>query len=341
MTLPKFEYAQPRSSSEACRLLEAHGGEAHAIAGGTDLIIALKNRQKTPQMLVDLSGIPGLNQISYSDEDGLRIGALVSLRHLAANSVIREKYPILAQAASSVGTIQVQAMGTIAGNLCQDTCCMFFNRSAAVRQSLEPCHKLGGEVCHVVNCSEECWSTYAGDLAPALLVLRAKVKIADTQGEQVIHLRKLFSDDGVRPHTLMPGQLITEIQVPSPAPHSGGAYLKLRQRDTLDFALLGVAVNLTLEPEDGICNDAAVALTAVDSAPPVVEEADWLKGKRLTNKLILKFAKTVRDKVHPVKNLYGLTVQYRREMTAVYVELAVQQARQSATRFRGASCREK
>jgi len=330
MTLPKFEYAQPQSTAEACQLLAARGGEAHVIAGGTDLIMALKNRQKVVKMLVDLSAISGLNQISYSETNGLKIGALVSLRHLAASPVVKQKYPILAQAALAVGTAQLQAMGTVGGNLCQDTCCMYFNRSATMRQSLEPCHKLGGDVCHVVNCSEDCWATYAGDLAPALLVLGAKTRIAGLEGEKVVSLTDLFSNDGTRPHTLRPGQFITEIDVPPSAPHSGGVYLKLRQRETLDYALLGVAVNLTMEPGDGICKDAALALTAVDKGPLLVEEAKQLNGKKPTDELISAVAKAAREKSRPIKSLYGFTVHYRREMIPVYVELAMQQARQRA-----------
>jgi len=336
MKLPKFEYVRPKSIGAACDILAAGGEQAHAIAGGTDLIMALKNRQKVAKMLVDISAIAQLDQISYSDEDGLRVGAMVSLRHVAAHPLVREKYPLLVQAALSVGSVQLRAMGTIGGNLCQDTCCMYFNRSALVRQSLEPCHKLGGEVCHVVNRSEDCWAAYAGDVAPALLVLRAQVKVADASGEKIIPLHELFSRDGKRPLTLQPGQLITEIQAPAPSPHSGGAYHKLRQRETLDYPLLGVAVNLTMGAGDGICKDAALAMTAVDKAPVVVavetlHATSLLKGQRLTDELIQEFAKAVRKLAHPMKNLCGLTSNYRLQMVDVLVESAVQQALRDAT----------
>ncbi|MBI2985948.1 MAG: FAD binding domain-containing protein [Deltaproteobacteria bacterium] len=335
MKLPRFKYVEPRSIRKACEFLQAPQDEVQIIAGGTDLIMALKNRQKIPKLLVDISGIPGLKEIKYSDKDGLRVGVLATLRHLTAHPVVREKYPVLVQAALSVGTPQIRAMSTIGGNLCQDTCCMYFNRSAMVRQTLEPCHKLGGQVCHVVNASEECWATYAGDVAPALLVLRARVKIAGLRGEKVVPLHELFSCDGKRPHTLRPGQLVTEIQVPAPSPSSGGAYLKLRQRETLDYPLLGVAVNLTMEGEDGICKDASLALTAVDKAPVVVEEANRLKGKKLTHELMQDLTKAAIKRAHPIKDLCDLTATYRRNMVNVYVESATQQALQSvAKQFR-------
>ncbi|MBI3941360.1 MAG: FAD binding domain-containing protein [Acidobacteria bacterium] len=331
MKLPKFEYAAPESLGQACRLLESRGEEAHPIAGGTDLLMALKNRQKFPKMLVDLGAVPNLSRIEYSDADGLRIGAMVSLRRLAANPIVREKYPILVQAALSVGTVQLQAMGTVGGNLCQDTCCMYFNRSAMVRQSLEPCHKLGGCICHVVSSSEECWAAYTGDLAPALLALGASVSMAGPGGEQRLPLQELFSGDGKRPIALRPGQLLAEIQVPAAPPRSGAVYLKLRQRETLDYPLLGVAVHLTLERgENGHCKTAALAMTAVDKAPILLQEAGKLAGRKLTEAQIRELARAAYKRAHPMKNLYGLTTKYRLSMVEVYVEMAVRQALESA-----------
>ncbi len=173
MNLPGFEFAEPESIVKACQRLESQGEDAHVIAGGTDLLTLMKSRLKEPKVLVDLKGIPNLDQISYSDQDGLKVGALVSLRRLAADASVTEKYPILEQATLSVGSPQLRAMGTLGGNLCQDNICLYFDPSAAVRQSVEPCHKLGGAVCYVVERSEVCWATYAGDVAPALLVLGA------------------------------------------------------------------------------------------------------------------------------------------------------------------------
>ncbi len=331
MNLPGFEFAEPESIVEACQGLESQGEEAHVIAGGTDLLTLMKSRLKEPKVLVDLKGIPNLDQISYSDQNGLKVGALVSLRRLAADASVREKYPILEQATLSVGSPQLRAMGTLGGNLCQDNICLYFDPSAAVRQSVEPCHKLGGAVCYVVERSEDCWATYAGDVAPALLVLGAKVKIVDCSGEKVIPLSQLFSCDGKRPHTLQPGQLITQIQVPVPAPHSGGAYLKLRQRETLEYPLLGVAVQLTMEGKEGLCKDASLALTAVDKAPVTVKEADRLKGTKLTDDVIEELAKAAYRQAHPIKNLCGFTVPYRLKMVHAFVESAIKLALHRAT----------
>ncbi len=118
MNLPGFEFAEPESIVKACQRLESQGEEAHVIAGGTDLLPLMKSRLKAPKVLVDLKGIPNLDQISYSDQDGLKVGALVSLRRLAADASVKEKYPVLEQATLSVGSPQLRAMGTLGGNLC-------------------------------------------------------------------------------------------------------------------------------------------------------------------------------------------------------------------------------
>jgi len=340
MKLPEFEYVEPKSIRKACQLLKEKGEKAEAIAGGTDLMMALKNRLKVPEMLVDLRGLSHLNRINYSEKEGLKVGALVSLRQLSGSAVVQEKYPILSRAALDVGTPQLQAMGTVGGNLCQDNLCLYYHRSPMLRQRLEPCHKLGGDVCHAVSRSKICWASYCGDIAPVLLVYQASVKIVDSRGEKIIPLNKFYSGNGKKPNILKPGQIITEIQVPVPSPHSGGAYLKFRLRKTIDYPLLGVAVNLTMdssgESTGQICKHAALALTAVERAPILIEEADELKGKKLSDAFVEKLAGAAYTHAHPLNNICELTPQYRKDLVRVYVKLAAQDALQWATKGEGA-----
>ena len=138
MKLPEYDYTAPVSVDQACRILKENGDAAEIIAGGTALVGRMKNRQKTPGLLVDLKEIPGMDRIQYGEKEGLEIGAMVSLRHLASHPVIKEKYPVLARAASMVGTVQLQAMGTLGGNLCQDNCCVYFDRPAMWREGSGP-----------------------------------------------------------------------------------------------------------------------------------------------------------------------------------------------------------
>lgn len=328
MRLAQFELEVPRTLRAACRLLEGDGGDAQIIAGGTDLLTAMKNRLKNPGLLVDLRQIPHLDEILYSPRKGLRLGALVTLRQLAADRQVRGHYPLLAQAAAEVGSVQLQAMGTVGGNLCQDTCCMYFNRSPMLRAPLAPCHKLGGGACHVVSGSKSCWATYRGDLAPALLALGAEVSVASPAGSEMMPLNRLYSGDGRSPQTLQPGQIVAAIAAPPPAPGSGGAYLKLRLRKTIDYPLLGVAATVSLQ--DGVCQKASLALTAVDKAPVVVREAQSLVGGRVTAEAVELLGQAAYGHAHPVNNASELPPAYRRDMVRVYVRRAMEQALRAA-----------
>ena len=328
MALPELKISTPATVADACRYLEA--GAAEAIAGGTDLLPALKGGLKRPDRLVDLSGIAGLDGLDYSPRGGLEIGALVTLRRLAGDTAVKDHYPVLAEAALQVGSGQLRAMATVAGNLCQDTCCMYLDRPEEVRSSLAPCHKIGGSICHVVPSSDECWAPYSGDMAPVLMALGATVTVAGRGGEADRPLADIFTDDGARPLDLQPGQLITKIKIPSPAPHSGAAYLKLRPRATLDYAVVGVAARVTLDPKDMTCADAAIILTGVGSSPRAVAEAMGLGGERLTGEAIERIAKAAMRLSHPVKNVVGTQPGYRRAMVKVQVARALGESLKAA-----------
>jgi len=326
MRLPELELVSPATVDEACRYLEAGGGAAQVIAGGTDLLVALKEGQQAPETLVDLGGLAGLDEIAYAPESGLEVGALTTLRRLTTNTAIQRHYPALARAAELVGTTQIQAMATLGGNLCQDSCCMYFNRPEAVRRPLAPCHKLGGRICHVVPTSPSCWAPYAGDLAPVLIALGATATVAGRSGETVMPLAEIYSDDGARPLTLAPGQFITKIRCPAAADHAGAVYLKLRPRQTLDYAVVGVAASVRLNPTDLTCRDAAVVLTGVASSPKIVAEAETLRGARLTDEAIAPVAAAATKLAYPVKNVVGSEPGYRRAMVTVHVAQALNDA---------------
>ena len=330
MKLPSFELAEPKSLKRASRLLAERGDRAMVIAGGTDLMQSLKNRLKSPELLVDLYNLPHLNRIEYTTKHGLKIGALVTIRQLANDPVVKDKYPLLAQGASEVGSPQLQVMGTVGGNLCQDNLCLYYNRSPMMRLPLEPCLKLDGTLCNAVSGSQECWAVYAGDLAPVLMALDATITIADSLGKYSIPLSEFFSGDGKRPNRLSAGQILTEISVPSPLPGSGGAYLKMRQRQTVDYALLGVAVHLTLQ--DGVCRALRLALTAVDRAPLLIHEAEQVEGKPIEAEEIEQLAMVASRRARPLNNVIELSPRYRRAMIKVYVRSAIAQAMKLAAR---------
>ena len=326
MKLPKFDLVEPGSIQECCKLLSKQRGRAKVIAGGTDLLMALKNRLKSPATLVDIAGISALSRIRYTKKGGLRVGAMVTLRHLAAHAAVRENYPLLAQAALAVGDAQLQAMGTVGGNLCQDTCCLYYSRQPMWRQALDPCYKLGGRVCHAVKGSKNCWATYCGDLAPALLVLGASLNISGPKGDRVMPLNDLFSGNGKKPQKLTTGQLVTEVQVPPPPPRSGGVYLKMRVRKTIDYPLLGVAAGLTLDPKGKTLKKISVAMTGVEKGPVFIGGDEVIARGGSFSEIIDAMAENAHKKARPINNTYGYSPKYRREMVKVYVRSAAQQS---------------
>ena len=337
MKLPEFEYVEAKTIRKACRLLESEGGQALIIAGGSDILQSLKNRLQAPRALVDLSGISHLGEISFSKRKGLEIGALVSLRQLARDPGVLSNYPMLAQAASMVGTVQLQTMGTVGGNLCQDNLCLYYNRPPMTRLSIAPCHKLGGDVCHAVSASKECWAVFSGDLAPALLALGAQLVIASAAEKQTIALRDFYSGDGLKPNVLKPGQILTHIIVPPPAPNSRAVYLKLRVRQTIDYPLLGVALYLAFEKGSNVCHEARLALTGVDRAPFLIEETERLKGKAIGAAEIGEIAQAAHRRARPLGNVSELSPKYRRDMVDVYVRRAFE-IRDARYEMRDAGC---
>jgi len=327
MKLPKFEYQTPQSLVEACQIAASEGQTAQIIAGGTDLLQALKYRLKSPRLLIDISSLSELQTIDYSRQKGVTIGSLVTLRQLAEHPAIRDHYPLLAQAALSMGSVQLQAMGTIGGNICQDTCCIFYNQPPMSRLGIDPCFKLGGEKCHAVKGSKICWATYCGDMAPALLALRAQLTIAEQSGDKTIPMNSLFSGQGENPHHLQPGQLLKEIHLPPPADDVRGAYLKMRLRKSIDYPLLGVAVNIILaDAEKGTLKEVSIALTAVEKSPLLVVTPATVAECSDLEAQIAIMADAATKAAHPIANTSGYSPRYRREMVKVYVMQAIKQA---------------
>jgi 4-hydroxybenzoyl-CoA reductase subunit beta len=335
VTLPFFAWREPSSVAEACRWL-AEEPDARVLAGGTDLLVSLRNGQKKAGTLIDLSKLPDLRAISYDARAGLRIGALATLREVADDARVRALYPAVAQAAAVAGSPQLKAMASIGGNLCQDSCCMYFNRPEGSRLSLEPCHKLGGCVCHVVASSPECWATYCGDLAPALLALAADVTCATESGSTTRSLESLYTGLGTQPHALSAGEILTDIRLPPHAAPSGSVYVKLRQREAIDYPLAGAAAAVWLDQAGERCLDVAVALTAVDRAPVLLDTAPW-RGGPIGQTEIAAMAGAAERRAEPVKNVAGAAVRYRGRMVRTLTRDALERALDAARR-EGGTC---
>src|SRR6516165_5188724 len=178
--LPTFRLAEPRTIEEAIAACRSHPG-SRFIAGGTDLLVNMRRGISSPEALIDLSGIDELTEIQI-DDSGVTIGAGVTIATLARNNVIVARYRALAQAAEAIAGPGHRILGTVGGNLCLDTRCIYYNQSEWWRRANAYCLKNRGSICHVAPQGQRCHAAFSGDLAPALLVLGAELVIYGTQG---------------------------------------------------------------------------------------------------------------------------------------------------------------
>jgi 4-hydroxybenzoyl-CoA reductase subunit beta len=321
MQLPSFEHLQPRSLGEALELLAAHGQQARPIAGGTELLLSMKQGLLAPAYLVDLKEIPGVDSV-VEDKEGLRIGGLTKLSALIRSPVVQERFPLLAQAASAVAAAPLQEMGTVSGNLCQNTRCFYYNQSRSWRQVRGPCFKTGGDSCHVVRGGKRCFATYQGDLAPALIALGATITLAREGGERTLPLAELYTGKGKRPLALETGEVLAEVRVPASVDGARADYQKLRLRGAMDYPLVGVAAALRKDGSD-VCAWARVVLTGISTGPLVVPEAsELLEGRRVDEASVSQVADAAYELARPVNNV-GSEAAYRRKMVRVLTRRAL------------------
>jgi len=323
LRLPPFRYLAPNTIEQAAYMLAQEGEQAMLVAGGTDLYPNMKRRQFTPQVLIGLRGIAALKHISGAPEQGMRVGAGVTLATLANHPIFIEHYAALAAAAGLVSTPQLRNMGTIGGNVLLDTRCNYYNQTEFWRNSIDYCMKKDGEVCLVAPGSPRCWAISSADTAPVLVSLDAQVRLVSVRGERVISVRELFRDDGMHPYTKASDEILTEILLP-PAAGWRSVYLKLRRRGSFDFPILGVAVALRFAG-DRTVTEARLTLGAVASHPvEATEAAQKLVGQPLSPELIDAVAVAAAKRAKPLDNA-DLTINYRKQVTPVFVRRALSQ----------------
>ncbi|MDP2644667.1 MAG: FAD binding domain-containing protein [Desulfobacterales bacterium] len=323
MTLPKFEYFAPKTLSRAIALQKEDG---KFLAGGTDLLVAMKKKIQRPGRMIDLNGIAALKSVRRAQTNQIRIGALNTLSQLQDNALVRQYFPALSAVIADVGAWQLRNLGTLGGNLCLDTRCYYYNQSVFLKKRFVPCLKAGGDVCHVVKGKDTCYAVYSGDMAATLVSLGAGVKIAGPGYDNEMALAGLFSGSGIKPNILKFNEILTHVTLPIPPAGSGFSYRKLRLRDTIDFPLLGVAVFLRLEPGSGVCRDLRLVLGAIAPAPIVVAEAaEMVRNRKITPALMEEVGQIAREKAHPVANT-AATPRYRRRMVPELVKEAIREA---------------
>jgi 4-hydroxybenzoyl-CoA reductase subunit beta len=308
--LPSFELIRATSLAEMVAARRSHA-DCRLIAGGTDLVANLRRGLGGPAALVDITGLPGMQEITAGPA-GIRIGAGVTLQHLADDPLIRRNFPALADAAATVAGPTHRASATLGGNLCLDTRCVFYNESDWWRKSNDFCLKYRGTVCHVAPTGNRCHAAYSGDCAPALLVLGAQAELGGPDGTRSIALDELFREDGAAHLTLGAEEMLLSVSLPiEPALISG--YEKARFRGAIDFPLAGVAV--ALRREGGALAGLRIALTGTNSRPLLLSGCEALIGRPLDAEALRQISKLVQKQVAPMRTTIA-PAHYRRRVAA-------------------------
>jgi carbon-monoxide dehydrogenase medium subunit len=281
-----FEYFAPHSLEEALSLLDDRGEKAKVLAGGTDLIVQMKIGNARPAVIVDAKKIPELNRLEWNDDDSLYIGAAVPLSKIISFPPVMEKFGILYQACSIIGSMQLRNRGTVGGNICN--------------------------------------AAPSADSVPPLLCLGAKAIVARPGGNRIIPMDSFFHGPGQT--ALASNELLVGIEVPAPPPRSSGCYLRHTPRQDMDIAVVGVASFLVISKQKLLCQEARIALGAVAPIPLRVPQAEsFLAGRVLTEQAIEEAAEKAAEAARPISDIRG-SAEYRKEIVKVLTRRTLKRA---------------
>ena len=279
-----FDYACPSSLDEAIALLSGNRKTAKVLGGGTDLLVDLKTGKHSPSILVSLRKVPGLRGIE-KDQNGIRIGACCSLFEVEHSPLVQEKYGVLSQACSEVGSLQIRCRGTIGGNLCH--------------------------------------ASPAADTAAPLLVLHAQLVLRGSKGERKVEIKDFFAGPGQT--VLKEDEILTEIRIPEIEQANKGVYLKLGRRKAMEIAIAGVAVLATRDRLSEKIENVWIGLSSVAPTPIRAYEAESiLKGSSVDEKSIEKTATLASECSNPITDVRG-SKDYRKEMIKVLTRRALRE----------------
>jgi 4-hydroxybenzoyl-CoA reductase subunit beta len=302
-------------------MMAMHEGEVKVVAGGTDLLPSMKQKLFTPPYVLDLRGVAELRGIRELPRDGVEIGALTTLSTLEYSPIVRREFPVLYEAVKTVASPVLRNMGTLGGNICLDTRCLWYNQSLLWRKSCGFCLKKDGDLCHVAPGGKFCWAAFSGDTPPALLCLGAELEIAGPAGLRRVPLSEFYVNDGIVRLHLKPNEIVARVHLPESSMGWRGSYQKLRVRGSIDYPLAGVAV--ALQMRGARVADARVAITAVNPAPLLLLDADaQLVGAELGEELAERIGDMAARTAKPLTTS-ALTPEYRREMVRVFAKRAV------------------
>lgn len=276
--MKSFQYLKPTTLKETLDLLNSCGDKAKLIAGGTDLMIQWKKRLVSPECLISLRNVSELNFVSL--EGGLHIGSATTHRTLELSTELKSRFPIIYDAVSNLGSVQVRNSATIGGNLCN--------------------------------------AAPSADTAPPMLVLEAEVHIAHSNGERSVAIEDFFKGPGRT--VLQAGEVVTQFTAPEPPRNTGMAYWKHTRRKAMDLPILGVAVLIAFEDDLKTCRKARIGLGVAAPTPMRAREAEaYLEGKSIDEAVLDRAGELASSHATPRTTIRG-SEWYRREMIRVLVK---------------------
>ena len=320
LRLHSYAYHRPANLAAALELLAAHPEDAMLIAGGTDVMPNMKHRLFTPNHLIGVRSLPELHGIAIGNNE-LIIGAGESLTDISLNPLVQTHARALAQATGSVAGPQLRNMGTLGGNLCLDTRCTYYNQTYFWRDALGFCLKKDGEVCHVTKVGKKCVAAHSADTPPVLMTLNAVIDLASPSGTRTVPVQDFFIADGIWNSVRRRDEIVTRVRIPLPRPSVVTSFTKVRQRNSIDFPLLNIAVAADLDGDAVL--DLRIVVSALGARPRVVTGLDKVAvGKALSADTIDAAAERAFQQCHPLENII-VDPDWRREMVRVYAKRAL------------------
>jgi carbon-monoxide dehydrogenase medium subunit len=281
-----FDYVQVHEIQEAISKLSKEEHQARILCGGTDLLVQLREKQRTAKLLVDIKSIPEVNELKFDPSTGLSLGSAVSCLRIRNHPLISQIYPGLVDAVSLIGSIQIQGRASVGGNVCN--------------------------------------ASPAADTIPALIVHRAVCIIAGLNGYREVAVENFCIAPGK--NILQHGELLVSLRIPPPPPRFGSHYLRFTPRNEMDIAVAGVGAAIVLEENLRTIHWARLALSAVAATPLLVKAAgEYLAGRDISAETIQEVANIAREATHPIQDVRG-TVNQRSHLVGILAQRAIEKA---------------